>query len=155
MASGNPETEAADRLALRSLASRYASAVDDGDAAALAACFAPGGRLVVYEPGADSPLRTWERPDGFQRLVEVLRTTYARTFHLIGSHWCDVEDDAAAGETYCLACHLRRTPEGEFEEVAVIRYKDEYLRTREGWRFKQRSAYRQWTTVLEARRTDR
>ncbi len=136
-----------DRLELRAMADRYCSAVDDGDAAGMTALFVPAGRLVVYEPGATTPLRVWDGEAGFQRLLSVLRDRYRRTFHMIGNHWCEATGEGARGETYCLACHLRETSAGDQEEVAVIRYRDQYVRTAGGWRFSERAAHRQWTTV--------
>jgi hypothetical protein len=141
-----------DYVELRRLADVYCSAVDDGDAERMASLFVPeGGRLVVYPPGlwpgTGEPLRQWDGVEGFRKLISVLQGSYVRWVHFLGNHWAEVEGDRAAGEAYLFACHLRAIAGGEEEEVAVIRYKDFYVRTAEGWRFEERNACRQWTTV--------
>jgi hypothetical protein len=138
-----------DVVELRELADRYCSAVDDGDAARMAGFFAPGGKLVVFEPGETKPLRELDAEKDFPALIVALGRIYNRTFHFVGNHWCDVnaDRDRAAGETYLLAMHLRSGADGEVEEVAAIRYRDSYVRTAAGWRFEVRSAHRQWTTA--------
>jgi hypothetical protein len=138
-------------LAIRRLADVYCSAVDDGDPELMASLFAPGGQLVVYEPGswpgAGEPLRRWDR-DGFRKLIAVLAQSYVRWVHFLGNHWADIDGERATGQAYLLACHLRAAADGQAEEeVAVIRYRDSYVLTDDGWRFQERNACRQWTTV--------
>ena len=141
-----------DHVACRRLADVYCSYVDDGDAKAMASLFHPIGKLVVYNPGdwpgAAEPLRQWDGEEGFARLISVLQQSYERWVHFLGNHWVELDGDRAAGEAYVFACHLRKGADGaEEEEVAVIRYKDFYVRTPNGWRFTERNACRQWTTV--------
>jgi hypothetical protein len=140
-----------DQVALRRLADVYCSAVDDGDAELMASLFAPGGRLVVYRPGdwpgSGEPLRRWDGIEGFRKLLSVLGESYVRWVHFLGNHWVEVDGDRAHGQAYLFACHLRERDGREEEEVAVIRYVDHYVRTADGWRFEERNACRQWTTV--------
>ena len=140
-----------DEVATRRLASVYCSAVDNGDAERMASLFVPDGRLVVYapgcRPGSGEPLRHWQGAGDFARLISVLQQSYVRWVHFLGNHWVDIKGDRADGEAYLLACHLRDGTGGQEEEVAVIRYQDAYIRTRDGWRFEERNACRQWTTV--------
>jgi hypothetical protein len=144
-------SEFEDGVALRRLADVYCSAVDDGDAERMASLFTADGRLVVYPPGTwpgeAAPLRRWDGIEGFRRLLSVLERTYIRWVHFLGNHWTEVAGERAEGEAYLLACHLRAGSGGEEEEVAVIRYKDLYVRTEAGWRFQERNACRQWTTI--------
>jgi hypothetical protein len=139
-----------DALALRRLADVYCSAVDDADAERMRSLFVPDGHLVVYAegavPGEAEPLRRWD-VTGLGTLIATLQQSYVRWVHFLGNHWADVEGDRATGETYLLAHHLRDTPSGRKEEVAVIRYLDRYARTDAGWRFAERNVRRQWTTV--------
>jgi hypothetical protein len=148
----SPVTLTDDAAETRRLATLYCSAVDDGDAARMSALFQPPGRLLVYrpgdEPGQAEPLRRWEGEKDFARLISVLRDSYERWVHFLGNHWVEVDGDRAAGEAYLIAFHLRRHPDGtEEEEVSIVRYQDSYVRTDEGWRFVERHARRQWTTV--------
>jgi hypothetical protein len=137
-------------LAIRRLADVYCSAVDDGDADLMASLFVPEGRLVVYEPGSRPghgvPLRSWDL-EGFRTLIAVLGQSYVRWVHFLGNHWVDIDGAHATGQAYLFACHLRQREHGLEEEVAVIRYRDSYALTDDGWRFAERNACRQWTTV--------
>jgi len=141
-----------DFVALRRLADRYCSAVDDGEADKMASLFTADGELVVYppgtRPGTEEPLRRWCGADGFRRLLAVLDESYVRWVHFLGNHWAEVDADQATGEAYLFACHLRDGADGgQEEEVALIRYFDHYQRVDGSWRFAQRNACRQWTTV--------
>jgi hypothetical protein len=140
-----------DLVAMRQLASVYCSAVDDGNAERMASLFVPNGQLIVYpagsQPGSAEPMRHWEGIAGFSKLIGVLGQSYLRWVHFLGNHWVEVNGDTAHGEAYLFACHLRAGDDGEQEEVAVIRYRDNYVRTADGWRFGERHAYRQWTTL--------
>ena len=113
-----------DQAAMRRLADVYCSAVDDDDAERMDALFVPEGRLVVYPPGKwpgeAEPLRSWSGVTDFQRLLTVLAESYVRWVHFLGNHWVEVDADSAAGEAYLFACHLRTTPAGDEEEVALI-----------------------------------
>src|SRR5262249_34998710 len=110
---------AADLTETRVLASRYCSAVDDGDAARMASLFEPPGRLVVYAPGStpgkSEPLRRWEGEQDFARLITVLRESYDRWVHFLGNHSVEVDGDRAAGEAYLLSLGLRRRSDGTEE----------------------------------------
>jgi hypothetical protein len=143
--------EFADQVATRRLASIYCTAVDDGDAERMASLFVAGGQLVLFapgsQPGSAEPLRRWQGVEGFRKLVATLTQSYVRWVHFLGNHWVEVNGDRAAGEAYLMACHLRDSARGQEEEVALIRYRDFYVRTAQGWQFEQRNAYRQWTTV--------
>ena len=67
--------------------------------------------------------------------------------HFLGNHWTEIDGDRAHGQTYLQACHLREREDRLEEEVAMIRYQDHYVKTADGWRFEERNACRQWTTV--------
>jgi len=138
-----------DEAALRRLASLYCTAVDDGDADAMAGLFIPQGSLIVYPAGTSwgaTPLRRWDQKQGFQKLIETLRQSYSKWVHFLGNHWADVRDGEAVGEAYLFACHLKAQSADPVEETAIIRYRDFYVRIPEGWRFRERHAFRQWTT---------
>jgi hypothetical protein len=144
-------TEFEDQVATRRLATVYCSAVDNGDAELMESLFVGGGQLVVYapgsKPGVGEPLRHWQELDGFRKLIATLQQSYVRWAHFLGNHWVEVGGDQAIGEAYLMACHLRQSADAQVEEVAIIRYQDSYVRTSSGWRFAQRNACRQWTTV--------
>jgi hypothetical protein len=144
-------TEFEDQVATRRLCAIYCSVVDDGNAERMASLFVPNGRLVVYapgsSPGSSAPLRRWEGIEGFRKLIATLGQSYVKWVHFLGNHWVEINGDLAEGEAYLLAHHLRDRANGQEEEVAIIRYRDRYVRTNDGWRFQERNAIRQWTTV--------
>ncbi|HMC69221.1 MAG TPA: nuclear transport factor 2 family protein, partial [Mycobacteriales bacterium] len=60
----------------------------------------------------------------------------------VANHRCDVQGDTATGETYCIAHHVKGTD----DFVMHIRYEDQYVRTPDGWRMKQRDLRLLWTS---------
>ena len=133
-------------MATRQLASVYCSAVDDGDPERVVSLFVPGGGLSVYGRGKDTPMARLCGVDDFRRLTDALARSYVRWVHFLGNHWVESDGETAEGETYLMACHLRDVDGTHVEEVAVLRYRDEYVRTADGWRFAERHARRQWTS---------
>ena len=135
-----------DAFALRQLVERYAFGCDHRDEALLRTVFVDGAVLNVHRPEGTS---TMLMPDDIGRIPTGL-ARYDKTFHFVGNHRCDLDGDAATGETYCLAHHLRKTDDGEEDELMVIKYGDRYARTENGWRFERRDVLRQWTELRPA-----
>ena len=138
------ETTATDLLELRSLVDRYASAVDDGDGAAMAALFVPDGALLVYEAGSDELAYSYRGPDELATVAAEMKRLYLRTFHFVGNFVCEVDGDRATGTPYCVAQHLRDDGRGQQVVVMPVRYRDTYVRTPAGWRFEERICVVQW-----------
>jgi hypothetical protein len=143
--------EVADRLSLRALVDRYAVAVDARDGDAFPALFLADGILAVHEPGVPDPVAVFTGPDELRRVMGLLRD-FGATFHLMANHLCQVGGDVATGEVYCLAHHLVEGAAGTTDLCMVIRYRDSYARTPDGWRFRRRDVMRQWN---EERPADR
>lgn len=144
--------QAADRLALRELVDRYASAVDARDADAFAALFTPDAVLAVYEREDAEPVVEYRGHDALRDVMDLLRH-YSATFHLMANHLCAIRaPDGATGETYCMAHHLTEAAGGATDLVMYIRYRDAYTRTGDGWRFARRDVLRQWTEERPAER---
>ena len=143
--------DVADRLALRALVDRYASAVDARDADAFAALFTADGVLAVYESEGREPVVEYRGHEALRDVMGLLRT-FSTTFHVMANHICETAGDEAAGEVYCTAHHLTETGEGATNLVMYIRYRDAYLRTTAGWRFSRRDVLRQWTEERPAGR---
>ncbi|HEX6475929.1 MAG TPA: nuclear transport factor 2 family protein [Acidimicrobiales bacterium] len=135
-----------DRLALRELSDRYASAVDRRDVEALVELFTDGAELSVYDPAhAEAPSRVRR---GRPELAEIPRliARYPKTFHFVGNALYEIDEDVATGEVYCVAHHLIDDPEGATDHVMLIRYIDDYLRCDDGrWRISGRRLLVQWT----------
>jgi hypothetical protein len=153
-----------DTEALRALSTAYAAAVDARDGEAFAALFTDSGELVVPDgPGAGDPQPTVHRAgrDELRLVPEGLRP-YARTFHLLSDHSFSFSGDRATGDVRGVAHHVTAATRGKrardragTDTVWFVRYRDDYVRTPEGWRFERRVLHLQWVeehvvTVLPA-----
>jgi hypothetical protein len=147
----DPLGEVADRLALRALVDRYASAVDARDADAFAALFTPEAVLAVYEHEGDDPVVEYRGHAALREVMGLLQT-FSATFHLMANHLCELGPSDATGETYCMAHHLTESEAAATDLVMYIRYRDAYARTPDGWRFARRDVLRQWTEERPAER---
>jgi ketosteroid isomerase-like protein len=131
-------TEVEDRLAISDLVHRYAQCVDALDYDGVAAVFTEDGVLsVCMTPG--SPEVNRER-HGRAQIAEAMRsvTRHAATAHTIGNHLVTLDGDAATGETRCIAHHVGGEPGAFTDLVWILRYRDTYRRTGDGWRIAHR-----------------
>jgi ketosteroid isomerase-like protein len=140
-----------DRLALRELSDRYASAVDRRDVGSFVELFTDDAELSVHDPAAaEAPSRV---RSGRGELSEVPRLVarYPKTFHFVGNCLYEIDGDAASGEVYCMARHLIDDPEAVTARVMVIRYLDDYQRGHDGrWRISRRRVLVDWTETHQA-----
>src|SRR3954447_15633660 len=110
---------------IRMLSSRYALALDSRDVATLVSLFVDDVQTGEGEVGHDA-LARWFDP--------VLRP-YRTTFHLIGNHVIDFQDDDhATGVVYCRPEH----EVGHLWVVMPMQYWDRYERRAGHWRFRSR-----------------
>lgn len=116
------------------LAARYALAVDDRDAAALAALFTEDAEFVqppALTRGAGEVVTAGRDA--------IVATVLGGTAHLHGTHHAvhqpvvDVDGDTAIGRVYCQAHHLYRGRDGMRDNVIAIRYRDNYRRVDGRW----------------------
>jgi hypothetical protein len=131
-----------DRLAIRDLVEGYAFRVDSDDPGSASALFTPDGELRIFERGRADPVRERTGREAIAAAMAGL-DRYDTTLHVVGNHRVDIDGDAAEGETYCLAHHVRGVegPDGEtapYDYVMHIRYLDRFARTDEGWRIARR-----------------
>jgi len=139
-----------DRAALRALVDDYARCADRIDGEGLASLFAPDGVLRICERGNPEPVRQRVGRAEIAAAIAGL-SRYEVTMHLVGNHYVDIDDDgdAATGETYCRASHIRTVeggPPGARENhVMNIRYLDRFVRLPEGWRIAERELQVEWT----------
>ena len=128
----------ADRVALRDLVQAYAEGCDTRDATLLRSCFTEGATLTVHWVDRDATSMTF--PAGADQIPEGL-ARYDLTFHFIGIHRVQIDDDQASGHTYCLAHHVTDTN----DHVMAIRYEDTYRREADGWKIAERHLRHLWT----------
>lgn len=131
-----------DRLLLTDLVHRYAVLVDDRDAAGVAALFAEDGSLVSPDPPRTlEPVVEHLGRAGVERAIAPIVTLEA-SVHAITGVVFDPGDTpgTASGRITCSAHHLSRHEDTLRDVVWVVRYRDSYRRTDEGWRFVRRAA---------------
>jgi uncharacterized protein (TIGR02246 family) len=127
----------ADRLALRALVEQYARGADLRDAELYADVFTDDGYLHTGRGeivGREAMLTVAPR-----------LARYRATMHLVGNHYVTFDgDDAAHGEAYCQASHVREVDGVDWVYVMYIVYHDVYVREPRGWRIKERRLDLRW-----------
>jgi hypothetical protein len=139
--------EAADRLAIQALAYRYAAGVDRRDREVFLSAFATDATLQVFGegPDGDDPVSIMTGHEEIGAVPSII-TRYAKTFHFVGNHLCEVDGDRATGEVYCTARHLSPSIHGATDFVMFIRYVDRYRRDSERtWLIADRQVHIDWT----------
>jgi 3-phenylpropionate/cinnamic acid dioxygenase small subunit len=127
-----------DRLAVQDVLFRYATALDTKDWALLRTCFTPD---VVGVYDAHGEQQGYERIEAMcRRALEPL----AATQHLIGNVEVAVSGDTATSTCYLQAMHVRERPGGD-NFIVAGQYRDELVRTPDGWRIVRRALRRIWT----------
>jgi uncharacterized protein (TIGR02246 family) len=127
-----------DRMQLRDLVERYACCADARDRAGFAGVFTEHGVLST------STGRTFEGRAAIASTMDYLDSHYPRSMHFIGNHQVEFDDDGASGLTYCLAHHVYSQAGQDRDTLMVIRYRDRYERTAEGWKIGQRALTIDW-----------
>ncbi|MFG1934763.1 nuclear transport factor 2 family protein [Mycobacterium sp. NPDC048908] len=132
---------ASDRLALTDLVHLYASAVDDRRFDDVVQLFTPTAELRLPDPPRSlDPVRRHHGHDGVRTamsgLAAVIRTEHA----IVGEVYAPGDDpDYALGRITCIAHHWTTDANQATDLVWHLRYDDEYLRTRAGWRIHGRA----------------
>ncbi|MET8799054.1 nuclear transport factor 2 family protein [Nocardia sp. NPDC004568] len=129
-----------DRLAVLTLAARYAQAVDRRDTTALVALFAPEVVFVLppetNRTNASSELRG--REPVARSVVESVSHLVA-TRHVVEQQVLEIATDHdARGETYCTAHHLYPRGDGHRDHRLALRYQDTFARIGGTWLFSRR-----------------
>lgn len=130
--------DAVDRLELRELVERYALGADSRDRLVFGGAFTEDGVL------ATSTGRTYDGRDAVVSTLDHLDAHYPRSMHFVGNHQVQLDGDAATGLVYCLAHHVYARDGEDRDTLMVIRYRDEYRRTVDGWRISRRSLQIDW-----------
>lgn len=151
---------ARDELELRGLSTSYAAAVDFRDGDRFAALFVEDGELVVPDYPADfRPVITRSGHEQLRRIPQAL-DHYRCTFHQMSNHEFSIDGNTANGNVRGVAHHLTaaaavrptfpagaavpETPSDGSDLIWYIRYRDDYRRVDNGWRFARRSVHLQW-----------
>jgi ketosteroid isomerase-like protein len=137
--------EAADRLAIRELVDAYAHCADRRDAKGQMALFTEDTRfLVFYDLTSAEPSQELHGRESLAPVFDDLNQ-YVATMHFNGQSTVSLDGDRAAGESYCLAHHLKVGEDGQRTlMVASIRYLDEFAKQDGQWFFAERRLMVNW-----------
>ena len=138
--------EAADRLAIRELIDAYAHCADRRDAKGQMALFAGDTRFLVFmDATAAEPTQELHGRESLAPVFDDLNQ-YVATMHFNGQSTIVLDGDRAAGESYCLAHHLKAGQDGQRTMmIASIRYLDELAKQDGQWLFAERRLMVNWT----------
>lgn len=129
----------ADRLDLTDLAHRYAAAVDDRDAAGVAALFTDDGVLASPRPPRSlDPVDEATGPEAIAAAMGQLAAMAATQHAVVGLVLDGDGADHASGRVACIAHHV--LPDAT-SLVWHVTYRDRYRRTGAGWRFARRDLH--------------
>jgi hypothetical protein len=139
----------ANQLELQGLIGHYALSLDDRDVEGFLGVFWPQARLTVVMDRRDDGVEDVTRVSyvGYEQLAEIPKNlrTYEKTFHFMGNQAFSIADEHAVGEVYGEAHHVR-LGESPLDNIAYIRYTDEYDRGADGrWRISVRNVRILWT----------
>jgi len=132
----DPETQRlVDYLAIRELTARYNRCFDDGDAEAFAGNFTEDGIMEV--PG----LMEVKGRDG---LAQMCRSTPYGVVHVTVDPIITIDGDRAVQDVTVMVLQRPKPDSPPKERVTALqqsgRYRDELVRTPDGWRFARRTA---------------
>ena len=130
--------DAVDRLELRELVERYGMGADTRDREMFGGAFLEDAVLRTAKGG------TFDGRDAIVSTLDYLEAHYPRSMHFVGNHQVELAGDSATGVVYCLAHHVYERDGEERDTLMVIRYRDEYARTVDGWRIRRRALAIDW-----------
>ena len=124
-----------DHVEIAQLLQRYAKALDEKDYALLDTIFTPDA-VTNYELGALGNRTTYPQ---MRALFERFNAVFSFTSHLISAPLVELDGDAATAETRLIATHGLERRNGEKSAWFVVGfYRDELVRTKDGWRIRKR-----------------
>lgn len=132
---------AADRLALADLVHLYAAAVDDRRFHDVVELFTETAELRLPDPpGAFDPVTVHRGRNGVASAMSVLAAVDRTEHAIVGEVYAEgPEPQYALGRITCIAHHWSRQVDQVTDLVWHLRYDDEYVRTRPGWRIHGRA----------------
>jgi hypothetical protein len=132
---------ALDRLTAMEVPVRYARAVDQRDWDGVRACFLPNAR--VHGTRFQGPL------DEYLPVLTAGVEPWATTMHFMGNQLVDLDGDRAHVITYCIAHHHWHEQPAEPHLVVGVVYRDDLVRTPDGWRIGHRAVEGTFTRIGE------
>ena len=130
-----------DRLALTDLVHLYASAVDDRRFDDVVELFTETAELRLPDPPRSlEPVHHHHGHDGVRSAMSALASVTRTEHAIVGEVYAPGDEpNYALGRITCIAHHWTADGEQITDLVWHLRYDDEYLRTRAGWRIHGRA----------------
>ena len=140
-----------DRQKVQNLINEYAHHADNREAQEQAELFTENAVVKVFNGRETQPVQVLtgrtELAEGFRGL-----TQYDVTTHFNGQSLLEVSDNAASGESYCLAHHVKTGQNGKTTLlVMAIRYQDKFVKQDSKWLFSERNLFIDWMETRELR----
>ncbi|PFG73047.1 nuclear transport factor 2 family protein [Tepidiforma thermophila] len=120
-----------DQLAIQQLYARYNHAIDSGNGAAWAACFTPDGRF-------SSASGTFEGREQLEAFGNAFATRM-KARHWTNNLVLDGDGETASGSCYLMLLRLAPGEQPPASILVTAIYRDELVRTAEGWKFASRT----------------
>jgi hypothetical protein len=138
---GPPAIAVADRLALTDLVHLYAAAVDDRRFDDVVELFTDTAELRLPDPPRElTPVGVQLGRAGVRAAMNALSAVDRTEHAIVGEVYAASPDpDYALGRITCIAHHWSAGGGQPTDLVWHLRYDDEYLRTRAGWRINGRA----------------
>lgn len=101
----------------------------------------------VFLPDATAVLgtRSAANRDEIKQICSNALTKLDDSQHIVATHQIRVDGDSATSKCYLHAQHIRRDAAGGPHYVVAGRYEDDFVRTVDGWRIKNRTLTVMWT----------
>lgn len=133
--------EVADRLALADLVHLYASAVDDRRFDDVVELFTEAAEMRLPDPPRSlEPVRREHGRDGVRSAMAALGAVTRTEHAIVGEVYAAGDEPGyALGRITCIAHHWTVADGRVTDLVWHLRYDDEYMRTRGGWRIHGRA----------------
>jgi hypothetical protein len=130
-----------DRLELSDLVHLYASAVDDRRFDDVVELFTDTAELRLPDPPRSlEPVRRHHGHEGVRAALTAVAAVTRTEHAIVGEVYAAADDrNYALGRITCIAHHFSETDGKITDLVWHLRYDDEYMRTRAGWRIHGRA----------------
>jgi len=128
--------EISDRLEIQDLLARYSFAIDDGDFDALDQVFTPDAQIDYAETGGAKgsypQIKEW---------LKIALSRFSKFQHMVATQQITFDGDKAKSRTILfnpMVYNPEGTPETEKVFFIGLWYRDEFVRTPDGWRISSR-----------------
>lgn len=133
------DSDLRDRLAIQDVLVRYGTSLDDQDWPRFATCFVPDA-VANYGGLGEHTGR-----DKIQSLCEQALAPLDGSQHFISNFEIEIHGDRAKSRCYLMAQHMKKSAPGGPHFLLAGTYRDELIRTDEGWRITRRELVTTWT----------